>query len=427
MQLRSQRMTSALLTVVALAGSAFLANPAVAQTTTKPSYSLTTVLPLPPDAKGVKPTAINNNGQVVGRTTSTGTKTFLGWVWNRATGKSTSLPALSASFPRSGAMDVNDAGCVAGKSYVSDYSSSSDGQATLWLPNQYLQYGKPISLNDPTFRGPWLPGWVLREARAVSNPISSTDPANPTYYVVCTGDRPDPTTGVMTAGGYYGAVCTINKSGFIVGAAAVAFPADKGTTDPWFDLQDVNNQGQVLGDYWSGAGTTADPWKQWGCIWDASNGGERATVAELQVKAINSVGGVIGMKDMPVKDSAMHQGHYVAPTYLTANPQPLPAGFNANGDPYQSIPYDLSSTQYNAEGVLVRPLQVVGQGPEWGTYLAYIWQEEAPGQFSYYRLQDCAPYLRGMTLKIGEAINDSGSIICSGTLSNVSRAFLLTR
>jgi hypothetical protein len=75
----------------------------------------------------------------------------------------------------------------------------------------------------------------------------------------------------------------------------------------------------------------------------------------------------------------------------------------------------------------VRGVQVVGQGPEWGTYVAYLWQQEASGQFTYYRLIDCVPYTRGLKLSIGKDINDSGQIICTGTLSNTARAFLLTK
>ena len=136
----------------------------------------------------------------------------------------------------------------------------------------------------------------------------------------------------------------------------------------------------------------------------------------MQNEAINDAGAMTG--------NINHQGHYAAWPYEGA--QRLPAPLNAEGVMYQSLPFSMNNPQYDGAGNLVRGVQVAGQSPEWGTYVAYLWQQEASGQFTYYRLMNCVPYMRGMKLSIGEGINDSGQIICSGALNSTARAFLLT-
>ena len=389
-------MTVLMMTLVALASL----RPAAAQV----KYNVTT-LPLLTGAKAARPTAINNIGQVAGLTpSSTTSKTYKGWVWSPATATSAAnIQALAPlpGLPRSEALDINDEGYVVG--------NSSDGstvvKATLWLPGQYAS---PVDLNAPSVKGAFLSNWVLKTAIAVSNLITgSTDTLNGGCYVVCVGDKIDPVTGVKTTNFSQGVVCTI-KGGIMVSAAELTIPAGADATDPWPDPKDVNNKGQVSGIYSGGYYNSANVTNtKWCCIWDATSGSVLQAVAGLENEAINDAGTVTGQNF----DS---QGYILA--YGAADAQMLPAGFNSAGDSYQSISFGINNKN-----------EVVGQSPEGGTYPAYLWVPTSGGQFNFYRLNDCVPYLRGRHLRKATGINESSSIICEGTLSNVGRAFLLTK
>jgi hypothetical protein len=127
----------------------------------------------------------------------------------------------------------------------------------------------------------------------------------------------------------------------------------------------------------------------------------------MQNRAINDAGTVTGQNS----DSMA----YVL-AFGASDAQILSAGFNYKGNPYQSISFGINNKN-----------EVVGQSPEGGTYPAYLWLPTSGGQFNHYRLKDCVPYVRGMYLRKATGINESSSIICEGTLNNLSRAFLLTK
>ena len=392
-------ITASLLTLAALA----TLRPAAAQT---PRYHVIE-LPLVTNAKTAGATAINNPQydaagklvrpvQVVGATLeSTVSKSYHGWIWTASTATAAAkIQALIPlkNFPRSWATDINNTGQVVGKSY-------GNGQtATLWQASAPLS---PINFNDPAVKGTVLPNCYLTDAFA----LSDTDATTGAYYVTGRANYTDPVTNVVSR--WQGVVWKMQGAKMVTGARLQypdAPPANLEdlTIDPW----DVNNLGQVAGDYENWQATAAST----PCIWNAEDG----TMVQRLIS--------------PVEGSYAHainnNGSVVGESWGTNPPHAFLWATPGAGQEIQILT-DPSGSHTVARGIN-KSNQIVGQ-----MYSRYggpcLWQPQLDGTYQYYNLNKCKySGATGITLQVARKVNDSGRIIGSYSSGSAGRAFLLT-
>lgn len=384
---------SAVLAATATAAVALLSSGTAAAQT--PRYHVTE-LPLITNAKAAKANAINNAGQVVGATPEG--KSYHGWLWTPATATATAkIQALAPlkNFPRSAANDINNTGQVVGKSY-------GNGQSpTLWQTSAPLS---PVNFNDPAVKGTVLPNCVLTEAFAVSD----ADVTTGTYYVTGYCDYTDPVTKVVSS--WQGVVWKMQGAKMVSGTRLQypdAPPADLEdlVTDPW----DVNNLGQVAGDYSPNWQTSpSSP-----CIWNAEDGTmvqRVSTPGHANAYAINDAGTIAGYDGVSIH-AFISAAPYTALIELTTQLSGQDGGS-------QTFAYGLNNQN-----------QVIGQAVYASTWVraACLWQPQLDGTFRFYDLNKCkSTGATGIALLEAKAVNNSGWIIGRYSSRSVGRAFLLT-
>jgi hypothetical protein len=398
-------------TAVLLAASIALTPAVTARAQTTPSFQIMD-MPLLSGNRESYPSSINNLSQVAGG--SQGCKLPYGWVW---TPGASTVPVLPIkAFSGSYAIDINDAGTVAGKSYSGDWSGSTNCKATLWLNGAY---STPVDLDADTLKSVYLPGWTLRQAVAVSNP----DPADGSYYVVCYGQY------VMNGATITKHGAVLKMQGSAISFAVPLAPIAPDAVRPYFGMNNlnINNVGQVCGTSSSTSPTYPGTFR---CIWNATDG--QLTFTSItsgntrNIKAINDSGVIAGELSAATGAHAyISESPYASVDFLKTQ---LPG---IDGD-CQTIPFGMNNSH-----------QVVGQAVYTSNLarIAAYWKvqtDATTGQplrdgygnvlYSYYDLARC--YITGTSVVKSfwqaQAINDSGWIVVDAKpTSTTHRAVVL--
>jgi hypothetical protein len=246
-------------------------------------------------------------------------KAQYGWVW---TPGGTTVPVLpTKAYPRSYAIDINDAGTVVGKSYSGDWGGSSNCKPMVWLNGSY---STPIDLDADPKKAVYLPGWTLRQARAVSNP----DPVTGIYYVACYGQYLQNGATVVQAG----AVVKMRGAAFEAAVPLQSVASD--AVKPFYNNVNVNNRGQVCGTNSSQSATLPGTYS---CLWNAEDGQITfSRKGDANISQINDNGTIAGEMQSPngrrvyISDSPYSTFDFLS-TQLSgtdANSQTIPYGMN---------------------------------------------------------------------------------------------------